>query len=156
MFLDYKKGFTLIETLVYLALFALIIGGLAASAYMLFETSDRNQTKAMLQEEENFIMAKILRAFDNAASASVSGGGSTLTVTRHDFTSGVIDLSGTNVRLDGEVLNNSNVMVDDLSFVHSGGGAAPESVEISLTVSARTPAGVSITQSAYTTRYIRK
>lgn len=150
------QGFTLIETLVYLGLFALIIGGLVSASYMLFETSDRNQTKAMMQEEGNYIMAKVVRALDNASSAAVSLGGSALTIAKYDSSSVVVDISGTDVRLDGAVLNNANVAVDTLLFIHSGGGASPESIEIGLTVSAKTPAGATIIQSASTTRYIRK
>ena len=148
-----NRGFTLIETLVYLALFGLIMGGMVAAAYVLFESSDRNQTKAMLQEEQNFIMGKIIWALNNASGAS---GGSTLTITKYGASpNDVIDVSGTNARLNGDILNNTNVMVDNLSFVHSGVPPA-ESIEINLTMSARTPTGMTITQSALTTRYIRK
>lgn len=149
------RGFTLIETLVYLALFTLMIGGLVISAYALFESNDRNQTKAMLQEEANFVMAKIVRTLDNAASASVSGG-SMLTVTKYDLTTVVVSTTSSNVFIGGSRLNNENVTIDDLLFVRSGGGSAPESVEISITASARTPKGMIVTQSASTTRYIRK
>jgi len=149
-----NQGFTLIETLVYLALFALMIGGLVVAAYMLFESSDRNQTKAILQEEENFIMAKIMRALDDASAASVSG--STLSIVKYDATSVSIHTSGGDVYLDGNRLNNANVTIGNLSFVHSGGGSDPESVEIDLTATAKTPDGMTITQSASTTRSLRK
>ena len=148
-----NRGFTLIETLVYLALFGLIMGGMVAAAYVLFESSDRNQTKAMLQEEQNFVMGKIIWALNAASGASVSG--STLMITKYASPNAVIDLSGTDARLNGDILNNTNVMVDNLSFVHSGVPPA-ESIEINLTMSARTPTGMTITQSAATTRYIRK
>lgn len=149
-----SRGFTLIETLVYLALFALIIGGLVSAAYLLFESSGRNQTKAMLQEEQNFIMAKIGWAMNNASAASVSG--STLTISKYSGPNIVIDKSGDNVRMDGTVLNNTNVTVDDLSFVNVGGGSSAESVETSLTMSAKTPNGMTISLTATSTRYIRK
>src|SRR3989344_8094326 len=149
-----KKGFTLIETLVYLALFALIIGGMVVAAYLLFETSDRYQSRAMLQEEQNFIMAKIAWALDNAMSANVVG--DVLTITKYDPPSITIDSPGTNARLDGEVLNSSSIKVDDLSFIHAGGAGTPESVEITLAVSAVTPTGKPIAQTASTTHYIRK
>ena len=54
-------GFTLIEVLVYLALFGLIMSGAVVSAYQMFEASGRNQTRAMIQEEGDFIVAKIDR-----------------------------------------------------------------------------------------------
>ena len=54
-----KKGFTLIETLIYIALFALLIGGGVGSAYSLIASSDRITTGAMLEQEGNFLLAKI-------------------------------------------------------------------------------------------------
>jgi prepilin-type N-terminal cleavage/methylation domain-containing protein len=54
-----QKGFTLIETIIYLALFAIFLGGAVATAYNMFEASGRNQTKNIVQEEGNFLIAKI-------------------------------------------------------------------------------------------------
>ncbi len=54
-----KRGFTLIETLIYIALFALLIGGGISSAFSLIASSDRIGTQAMLEEEGNFLLAKI-------------------------------------------------------------------------------------------------
>src|SRR3989344_2337496 len=103
-----KKGFTLIETLVYLALFALIIGGMVVAAYLLFETSDRYQTRAMLQEEQNFVMAKIMRTLNNAkdiCAPAVGSPDSSLSVASYggtcfppDFT---VALSSGNITLNG-------------------------------------------------------
>ena len=111
-----NRGFTLIETLVYLALFALVISGMVVAAHLLFATSDRYQSRAMMQEEANFIMAKIGWALNDASSASVSGGA--LTITKYALPSVVVDSLGNNARVDSEVLNSSNVKVDNLSFVH--------------------------------------
>lgn len=156
------QGFTLIETLVYLALFALIIGGMVVAAYMLFETSDRYQTRAMMQEEQNFIMAKIMRSLNNAeqiCSPAVSTPGSSLSIASYggscgDFT--VLHSDG-NVTLNGSVniLNSSNIKVDQLLFTHVS-GSNTDGVQIDLTVSAVTPTGKPITSSMSTTRYIRK
>lgn len=159
-----NRGFTLVETLVYLALFALIIGGFVAAAYMLFETSDRNQAKAMMQEEQNFLIGKILWTLDNAR--DVVSGGTSLTVTKYDSSIVRICVSGTDAKFlagaagtcaaNGAILNNSNVTIDSLSFIHIGGGANPESIEAGLTISAKTPTGSTISEIASTTRYIRK
>lgn len=159
-----NRGFTLIETLVYLALFSLIIGGLVISAYGLFESSDRNQTKAMLQEEENFVMAKILWALSQAQTVcdpAANTSGATLSVATFGGTCFppdiTIALSGSSVQWGSEALNNSNTSADRLLFIHTyAGGASADSVEMGLTMSAKTPNGMTITQAASTTRYIRK
>lgn len=159
-----QRGFTLIETLVYLALFALVIGGLVAAAYGLFETSDRNQTKAMMQEEENFLVGKINYALSGAKQVC-SASGSTLSLVKYG-TAGTcspfvpddsFDMSGQYMRLNGNKLNNSNTTVTDLVFIETyAGGSNPDSVEAGFTISATTPTGSTISETASTTNYIQK
>ena len=155
-----KRGFTLIETLVYIALFTLMIGGLVVSVYFFFENSDRNQTKAMMQEEENFLIGKINWALSGAKTVSApaaGSSGSTLTSANYDGTTRTIALSGATITLNGTTLNNSNVTISKLVFIHvSAGGTNPESVEAGFTITAKTPTGSTVVESASTTRYIRK
>src|SRR6185295_940153 len=108
------RGFTLIETLLYIALFALVMGGLAISIYGYFATVGRNQTKAMLQEEEQFLVGKINWATSGAKTESIAG--TTLTVTKYDNSTAVVALSGSDMTLGGVVLNNTNVTVTALTF----------------------------------------
>ncbi len=106
-----KRGVTLIETLIYIALFALLIGGGVSSAYSLIESSDRIGVHAMVEEEGNFLLAKINWAFETGMNVEVSAGEMTL---------------------NGVVLSNTNVEVKDFvrtteeySFTlvsHTGGG----------------------------------
>jgi len=157
-----RRGFTLVETLVYLALFALIIGGFVAASYMLFETSDRNQTKAVLQQEENFLLGKLnwmMGGVDpsQAITPSANTSGSTLIVTRYDGSPFTVFQSGADMQLNGETLNNANVTISKLVFIHAyAGGTNPESIEAGFTISAKTPTGDTISEIASTTRYIRK
>lgn len=160
-----QRGFTLIETLVYLALFTLIIGGFVAAAYMLFETSDRNQTKAMMQEEANFLVGKLNWVMSGMQSVTTplivapatTASDSTLIVTKYDGSAFTVFRSGADMQLNGETLNNSNVTISKLVFIHTyAGGANPESIEAGFTISAKTPTGSTISEIASTTRYIRK
>ena len=156
-----QRGFTLIETVIYLALFAIIVGGLIIAAYGLFENSGRNQTKSMLQDEQNFVLNKILFSLEsaNSVSAPASGAsGSALTFTTYGGSTVTVALSGTNVIWNGGVLplNNSNVSVTQLTFTHAGNSTNPESIKIDMTVSTKAPSGQTITQIASATRYIRK
>ena len=61
---NFKKGFTLIETVIYLALFSIVIGGALAATTLLFEGAGRNTTEARLEEEGNFMLEKI--AYDKS------------------------------------------------------------------------------------------
>lgn len=171
-------GFTLIETIIYLALFAMFMGGAIAAAYNIFEASDRNQAKAMAQEEGNFLVAKIEWALSGAQiinSPPAPLADSTLWVTRVDGFDGagapiltpvVISLSGTDMRLvinpainTPITLNNSAVTITNLSFSHtypSGDGINPESLSASFTVSTKTAGGLAISQDFFTAKYLRK
>lgn len=73
-------GFTLIEMLVYLGLFALIMTGAFVGAYQLIEHSVRTQAHVERSEELGFILRKITWMLGSASSVSVSEGGHQLTV----------------------------------------------------------------------------
>ena len=148
-----KRGFTLIETLIYLTLFTIVLGGLVTSAYALFESNGRNQTHAMLQEEQDFLIAKINRALDGAKEVSIVDP-TTLVVTQFSGSILTIELSGTDLTHNGSILNNSNVAISDLVFTHttSAGSRAPESVSAAFTIRAHTPHGGILAESASTTR----
>ena len=53
------KGFTLIETIIYIALFALLMGMALISAYYLIDSSKNLGTKTNIQEEGDFIIRKL-------------------------------------------------------------------------------------------------
>jgi len=94
-----KRGVTLLETLIYIALFALLIGGGVSSAYSLIESSDRIGVHAMVEEEGNFLLAKIQWALEEGMSVEVNNGEMTL---------------------NGVALSNTNVDVQDFISTTSG------------------------------------
>jgi type II secretory pathway pseudopilin PulG len=168
-------GFTLIETMVYLSLFSILMGGVVVSAYNIFESTGRSQTRAMMQEEGDFIVGKIdwalsgiqtVNAPMTPSSAGMCTESNTLSVTKWDGTIGtvIVNLSGGSVMLarlgnlaNSTELNNSNTTVTNLAFKHCGVGANnPESVEASFTLSARTPNGILMSRDFFTNDYIRK
>lgn len=155
-----RRGFTLIETIIYLALFSILMAGILSSVYILFESSDRNQSKATLQEEKEYLLGKINWALNGAQTISTpaaNASGSFLSAIKYDTTATQVGISGTNMTFNGVTLNNSNVKVTNLTFIHTyAGGANPESLEAGFTLSIGTPNGMTISQIASTTRYIRK
>jgi prepilin-type N-terminal cleavage/methylation domain-containing protein len=176
-----RRGFTLIEIIVYIALFAILFGGAVGSVFNLVESYSRNQTKTMIQEEGNFLIAKVNWAVSGSTiNEPLTSTGSLLSVSK---TTGfeadgsqiikpiTIDLLDTNVilrypdpakSLEETMtfrLNNSNVKIENLSFTHStvsGSGINPESIKVSFTITALTPTGGSVSQDFSATSYVRK
>lgn len=156
-----RRGFTLIETSIYIALFGLLMTGAVVAAYNLLEGSSRAQTRTMLQEEGAFVHGKIewaLRGADTVSTPASNAVAASLTVSTYDGTTITIDRAGTDMRLDEgsapQVLNTSAVGVTKLLFAHtlaSGNGTHPETVQFSFEVQALTRNGMLLSERFPTT-----
>ncbi len=162
-----STGFTLIEILIYLVLFAILMSGAVAAAYTLFEATDRNQTKVMVQEEGDFMIAKINWALSGVQSVNaplIGTSGSILSVNKWDAAVGglIIALAGTDMEISHNGhpalrLNNPDIAIKNLVFVHNfGGGVNPESVQASFEINTLTPNGMTVIQDFSTTKFLRK
>ena len=158
-----KNGFTLIEIVVYLALFAILFTGVVIGAYNVIESSNRTQTKAMLQEEGNFLISKINWTLSGAQainSPGIGSSGSLLSVTK---STGAVVISSSVTDMDistptispAQPLNNSNTGVSNILFTHKSAGGA-EWIDAGFTLTARTPDGKILTQGFNTTNYLRR
>ena len=138
------SGFTLIETLIYLALFAIIIGGTVVVTYDIIAGSDNTQIKVVISEEGNFLLRKIDWALTGVASIDSPAAGASgvaLSVTKLGLPAGqnplVFDLNSGNLRLkrgagSAMALNSSNATVSNLVFAHLAAiGQRPEAVKAS-------------------------
>jgi hypothetical protein len=159
------RGFTLVETLVYLALYAIIMTGALTAVYSVYESSARNETIAMVEEEGEYLLGKIDWALADAASIdSPATTGSTLDLTLQDGSTVGFWNSGGNMRIQEngapvQTLNNSNVAITMLQFTHTlstGNGIDPERIEASFTIFATTSDGHLLTRDFSTTKYLRK
>ena len=167
------RGTTLIEVMVYIALFTMIIGGAVVTAYQVFESSGRSQTRAMLEDEGEFLLAKIGWALSGVQSVAAPGlpapgvctESNTLSVTKWDPSIGVvlIDLSGTTMQLSrrglaSKRLTGEDIAVDTLSFTRclDGGSVQGEWITTRFTMSAHTQSGAVITKDFFMTTYLRK
>lgn len=164
------RGFTLIEALVYLALFSILMGGAAITAYNLFDSATKVGTRTMLQEESDFMMAKIDWVMSGAKAITTPASGvtgSSLTVAKWDtafgdpmqITQNGADLLLTRGTSASVVLNNTNTAIVSIFFNHiegSGDGTVPEGVETVLTISGNTPTGATVTRTATSTAYLRR
>ena len=173
-----NRGFTLIETVIYLALFGMLMGGAVVAAFNLFESAERQITRAALQNEGSFLMGKIQWAVSGAQAVNLPAGGtsgsqlSVNKVTGLDV-DGLPIITAVTIHLPsapGDVfiqngaigplkLNGQDIQVSSLTFLHtiaSGNGVDPESVQANATLTARTPNGMLLSQDFSTTVYVRR
>jgi hypothetical protein len=141
------RGFTLIETIVYIALLGFLMTGVLMSVYGIVESGSITQAKTSTQDEGNFVLRKIEWALGSAESASVSG--SYLSIVRTDGATADFRFSGGNIemRVDGgsyERLTSDAVEISGLEFDAISG--TPSGITASTTLD-----GVAFT----TTRYVR-
>jgi type II secretory pathway pseudopilin PulG len=146
------RAFTLIETVIYIALFSFIMSGVLLSVYTLLQGGDQFSKRNITANEGSFVNAKIDWALSDLDTISLpaSGYGSTLSIQRNDGTqvdvrlvSGVVQMS-----INGGTytpLTSSNISVTKLGFNTFSG--TPSGVEASTTIN-----GVTF----MTRRYIRK
>jgi prepilin-type N-terminal cleavage/methylation domain-containing protein len=59
------RGFTLIEVIIYLALFALLMSGFLVASFSLIESSGKDTTHSMVEAEGEYLLAKINWALAN-------------------------------------------------------------------------------------------
>ena len=73
-----KKGFTLIEIIIYIALLSLLMTGGIVAFYQIITSNDTLNQKTRTEEEGNFVMRKMawaLSSLDSTVSPTISGSG---------------------------------------------------------------------------------
>ena len=90
------------ETLIYIAIFSILMSGAVVGSYNLLEGGSRNMTATGIQEEGTFLNRKINWALTGATATAASPSGTTLTITRPDLGSQsplVITSNGTSMTI---------------------------------------------------------
>ena len=154
-----QNGFTLIETIIYLALFAMIIGGGMVAAYQIIEASFAAHNHIALQEEANFLIHKIDWVLTGATVINVSS--DTLTVTKSisgTATALTLTLSLNKLTLQRNLepasqLNSGSIKVDALSFAKTTGqNNGPDTITTTFTLST-SQNGRAASQTFFVTHY---
>ena len=109
-----ENGFTLIETLIYIALFTIIIGGAMVAVYQIIESTNRTNERVVIQEDVNFLLRKLYWALTGASAVSATA--TTLTVTKGGSNL-VFELTGDDLTLDTKPLNSSFVKVEPVAGI---------------------------------------
>lgn len=165
-----QRGMTLIETILYIALFSILIGSVAVSAYTLFESAGRNTASALLLNEGDFLIGKMGWALSQVNSIHTpenNASSSSLSIVPEDISLGnpiifkqnnsnLVIIHGVN---PAQILNNTNTFVSHLNFSHTHATTSPllsDSVEISFTLSTYSDEGRLIFEDFKTIQYLRK
>lgn len=141
-----NKGFTLLETMIYIALFGLIMSGSVVTAYQLLEGGRHNQTAITIQEEGTFLSRKINWALLGATDVTVDGTKKILTITRPDLFAEsplVIESTSTTMTLKrtgagAMTLSGDFFAITAVSFTKTpAAGGIPASLETKFTVNSK-------------------
>ncbi|MDD5050452.1 MAG: hypothetical protein PHV93_01790 [Candidatus Pacebacteria bacterium] len=144
-----KGGFTLIETILYIGLLSLILGGILSASYYLIESSGRQSQSILVDEELNFLFKKIDWVLSSVSSidAPLGPGVSTkLIVRKYNFSTnpltlvakdGLLTLSRSNK--EAIPLNSESVKVDSVSFsyISPTSSDSPPGIQVVIQIGSR-------------------
>ncbi|SRR6266481_2305729 len=155
-----RDGFTLIETIIYLGLLMLVIGGLLIVTYQIIESTSRNQLKVDVGEEGAFLIQKIEWGMSGATAISVPAS-TTLQITKSGIPAAqnplLFTLNSQNLELKrgsnaSTPLNSKSVSVTSIVFTDIPAFQnIPEAVQATITLKSQT-----YSQSFDTKIYLRK
>jgi Tfp pilus assembly protein PilE len=133
-----EGGFTLIEVIIYIALFSLLLGTAFVVGYQLIEGAGKLNTKTNVTEEGNFVVRKFNWTFSNVSSITTpsSGTSNTLTLTKYDGNVINIKLKENKIEMKESSAGNTftaittdNVSVNSLQFTYiPASGNSPEGI----------------------------
>jgi len=156
-------GSTLIETVIYFALLAVIMGAVSVAAFSIVEAGGRNQTHIYLQEEGEFLLAKLDWALSGASNMSVIST-SSLEIVKYNFPSNPLrfEVIGGVMRLQAgtagqQLLHSDRVSVTGMVFEHiPATDGKPEGVQVSFELNSFTPQGKRVQENFEMTKYVRR
>jgi prepilin-type N-terminal cleavage/methylation domain-containing protein len=146
-----SKGFTLIEVLIYLALFTIVIGGGMVATYQIIQSADAGNNHIIMEEEANFLLRKINWALTGwTVPSDITVTSSSLTINKsggqvftYDSTNGILNLNSV-------PLNSSNTKVTALTFTNSPSNSITAAFTLTTVQN-----GKNVTENFSTTKYLR-
>ena len=138
-------GFTLIETIIYAALFSVIIGLTVGAVYQIIEGSEDLQKNIIADAEAHFLTRKVEWALTgvsiiNSPASGLAGASLSLDKVGYAQNPVVFDLDSNNLRVkkglaNPVILNSGNVAISDLQFEHLAAGLyRPAAIRVSFKV----------------------
>lgn len=149
-----KKGFSLVETLLYIAIVSTVVVALTSFLSVNQNTAARNQTINEIDQQGAQILQTITQTIRNATSVTgpvVGTPGSTLTLVVTDGAKSptIFDLSGGAIRIKegaGAAINISSnrVTASAVTFTNLKPGSAKDSIKIQFTLTYNNPNNIQI------------
>lgn len=140
-----KKGFTLVETLLYLSLTSIIVLMITTIWITVADTRERSEGMSITESEATYLMSTMTQIIRNSSSittptATNSGTSLTLVMTTPAVNPTVLTLSGGNITITEGVgspvtLNSSRVTVTSLTFRNLSRASTSGIVRIEMTLS---------------------
>lgn len=166
--INLMRGFTLIEALIYIAIFSSIVGFLFLIVSQVIESGVKNQNRVGVEMEGDFVMRKIEWAMNGAQTINEPPPGATssrLSVNRYNFSQNpvVIELVSSAVEIkkgasSTVAITSNEVSVEELTFNHIiESGTRPPGIKVTLTVNTSSgETGVKASTTLENTFYIRR
>lgn len=134
----YNLGFTLLEMIIYIALFSIMIGGLIMTSFMLVQNSHKTESRITVQAEMNFVLKKIDWVINQAKDIDTPTSNvlEVLSVNKKNpdgtFHMFYVKFENNKITLDGQDITSGNVIVDNLTFETING--TPKGLRIHLDI----------------------
>lgn len=148
----HKRGFTLIEILLGIALMGIIILVLTGLLFLLFQAQVKHQVISEVEYQGAFIIKKITQTIHNADSISsplpgTQGSSLSLAMISASKNPTIFDLSNSHIRITEGTgsaisLSSSRVHITNFQITHLSQSQTPGSLRIQYTISADNPANL--------------
>jgi len=139
--MNIMKGFTLIETVIYITLFSVLLFGLVNMSYLILQNLDRHDTNINVLEEGTFIVTKIdwLLTAAQTVYEPVLNSSSTVLRLKSNESLYRIELNGTDLLYkkdydDFSQINNNDTKINDFLVEHGQTVGNPAWVKVSFTI----------------------
>lgn len=152
-----NHGFTLIETIVYIALLGILLSGVFVSAYNIIESNGRNQVRIVMKNEGEFLLAKINWAISRSETAQVPAGGNLQVddgVNSFEFKQEGNDLILKRDEGGAIALNNKSVAVLNLFFIKNENDI--KGIRYGFDLKSNAPNGMGLVSHFESTTYLHK
>lgn len=147
--LQQRRGFTLLEVVLYSAIVSLIVFSITTSLVILLQTREKSQTLLNLKEEGSHVLQTIVRSIENARGInSPAAGGSaatlSLTMTNGAANPTVFQQSGGAMMISegsgGNVsLTSSKMIISNLTFTNVSAAGTPGIIRVQFTITHHNP-----------------
>ena len=163
------RGFTIIETIIYISLFSLVIGGMIIAVYSIIGSQEKNILHSLLLQEGNYITKKINWAIVGGTEFNVVSSNE-LNIYNKNVSSSdnpiIFKFIDNNLYLyrgaddlDVLPLNNTNIKITNGSFIYSSSSSGHnglENIQAVFTLSGKMTNGLDYSRDFRLIKYLKK